>query len=244
MKKIILLLTLTFFLTGCSATYNIEIYNNQVKEDLEYVNTNSSTWDSEAQYGFTYRELVTTSHEYPYPAFNSAVVDEDDTIKLDGIEYYENNLISTNDRLGQSLSYHGFTLDDFSDSSIVKKCYKYFNIIEEGENIVLSTSYENKCFEEYKSLDSITINLKTNHKVVSSNADIVNGYHYTWNITELTKDDAAIMITLKKDEYIFNYENEFIKKIIYIAGITGIIVIISGGTYMYFKKKRTRVNEV
>lgn len=244
MKKLILIFILTFFLTGCSATYNIEIYNDQVKEDLEYINTNSSTWDKEAEYGLTYRQLVTSSIEYPYPAFNSTVVDENDTIKLDGVEYYENKLISDNYKLGQSLSYHDFTLENFSDSSIIKKCYQYFNIIEEEDNIILSTSYENRCFEEYKNLDDITINLKTNHKVVSNNADIVNGYNYTWNITKATKDDAAILITIKKDEYIFNYENEILKKVLYIGGITGIIVVISGGTYMYFKNKRRKSNEI
>lgn len=244
MKKLIILFIFTFFLTGCSATYNIEIYNDQVREDLEYVNTNSSTWDNKVQYGLSYRDLVLSSYDYPYPAFNSAVVDEDDTIKIDGVEYYENKLISDNNRLGQSLSYHDFTLDNFSDSSIIKKCYRYFNIIEEDENIILSTSYENKCFEEYKSLDDITINLKTNHKVVSNNADIVDGYHYTWNITEATKDDAAILITLKKDEYVFNYENEFLKKLLYIGGITGIIVIVGGSTYLFFKNKRKKMNEI
>lgn len=244
MKKLILLSVVMFFLTGCSATYDIEIYNNQVKEDMEFVNTNPSSWDSEAQYGLTYRDLLLASHDYPYPAFDSTVVDEDDTIKLDGVEYYNNQLISNSTKLGQRLSYHKFTLDNFNDSSIVKKCYQYFNIIEEESNIILSTSFENKCFDEYPMLDNITINLKTNHKVVSSNADSVSGYHYTWNLTRESKDDAAILITLKKDEYVFNYENEFLKKIMFFVLVTGIILSIGSITYFYFKKKRNRLNEI
>ena len=244
MKKKFLLLILLFLVTGCSANYDIEIYNNTVKEDMGYFDSISSDWDSEVQYGLTYRELVDSSINYPYPIFDTTVVDENDTIKLDGVLYYDNRAIHDENRLGQELSYHNFTLDNFSDSSIVKNCYKYFNIIEENNNIILSTSVENACFDKYPNLDYITVNLKTNHKVVSSNADIVDGYHYTWNLTRENQDDAAIMITIKKNEYIFNYENEFVKKIIYSAIFIGIILIISGIIYLYFKNKRNNINEI
>ena len=244
MKKKFILLILLFLVTGCSANYDIEIYNNTVKEDMEYFDSISSNWDSEALYGLTYRELVTDSVSYPYPVFDSTVVDENDTIKIDGVEYYDNKLISDSNKLGQSLSYHKFNLDNFNDSSIVKKCYKYFSILEEGDNIILSTSLENTCFDAYPSLDYITVNLKTNHKVVSSNADVVNGYHYTWNLSRENKDDSAILITLKKNEYIFNYENEFIKKVIYFIVIAGIILGVGGLTYKYFKNRREQSNEI
>lgn len=244
MKKKLILLIVLLLTTGCSANYDIEIYNNEVKEKLEYINTDPSSWDSKVQYGFTYRQLVEASKDYPYPVFDSTVVDENDIIKIEGVEYYDNTLISDTNKLGQKLEYKKFTLDNFSDSSIVKKCYQYFNIIEKDDEIIFSTSLENKCFNEYSNLDIITVNLKTNHKVVSSNADIVNGYHYTWNISKEEKDDAAILITIKKDEYIFNYENEFIKKIMYIGGFIGIILGVSGFTYIYFKNKRNRLNEI
>lgn len=244
MKKLVLLSIGLFFLTGCSATYDIEIYNNQIKEDMEFVNTDSSSWDSKVQYGLTYRDLIDSSVNYPYPVFYDTVVDEDDTIKLEGVEYYHNTLISDRIQLGQKLSYHKFTLDNFSNSSIVKKCYQYFNIIEEGDNIILSTSLKNLCFQEYSMLDNITVHLKTNHKVLNNNADIVDGYHYTWNLTRENQDDAAIMITLKKDEYVFNYENEFFKKIIYIGAFVGIIIGVSGLVYYYFKTKRRNSNEI
>ena len=244
MKKKLLLLILLFLVTGCSATYDVEIYNDIVKEDMEFIESNSSKWDSEAQYGLTYRELLTDSVDYPYPAFSDAMVDENDRIKIDGVEYYNNKLISENNKLGQSLSYHKFNLNNFSESSIIKKCYKYFSIIEEEDNIILSTSLENLCFNEYENLDFITVNLKTNHKVVSSNADIVDGYHYTWNLSSEEKDDAAILITLKKNEFIFNYENEFVKKIMYFVLIIGIILGVGAIVYFYFKNKRIRSNEI
>lgn len=244
MKKKILLLVLLVFMTGCSAEYNIEIYNNEVREDMEFVSTNSSIWDSIVLYGSTYRDLLDDSINYPYPAFYSTVVDENDTVRLDGVEYYDNKLISDPDKLGQKLKYHKFTLENFSDSSIVNNCYQYFNVIEDGDNIVLSTSLKNLCFYEYPILENITINLKTNHKVVSSNANIVDGYHYTWNIDKDNKDDAAIQITIKKDEYVFNYENELVKKVMFFVLIIGIILGVGGICYFYFKNRNERLNKV
>lgn len=244
MKKKIILLILLFLVTGCSADYNVEIYNNTIKENLEYLDTIPYNWDNEVQYGLTYRELVTDSSHYPYPVFSSTVVDENDTIKLDGVEYYNNTLISDSYKLGQKLSYDKFTLENFQDSSIVKQCYQYFNIIEENENIILSTSPNNMCFDLYPNLDSITVNLKTNHKVVSSNASTSSGYHYTWNLRRETKDDSAITITIKKNEYIFNYENEFVKKVIYFVVIVGIILGVSGFIYYFFKAKQQNSNQI
>lgn len=244
MKKKILLFISLLFITGCSANYDIEIYNDQVKEDMEFISTDSFNWDSEVQYGFSYRELVLASYEYPYPAFYNAVVDENDTIKLDGVEYYNNQLISDSSRLGQKLSYHKFNLNNFHESSILRKCYQYFNMIEQEDELVLSTSLENLCFQEYPMLDNITIHLKTNHKVVSHNADIVDGYHYTWNLTRDQKEDSAILLTIKKDEYIFNYENEFLKKVMYFVVFTGIILSVSSICYLYIKNKRNQMNEI
>lgn len=244
MGKKIMLLMILFLVTGCSANYNIEIYNNTIKEDMEYFDSIPSNWDSEVQFGLTYRELVTESVNYPYPIWNNTVVDENDTVKLEGVEYYQNSLISDSYQLGQKLSYNKFTLENFQDSSIVKQCYKYFNIIEEGENIILSTSQNNMCFELYPNLDAITVKLKTNHKVVSSNASNHRKYYYTWNLRRETKDDSAITITLRKNEYVFNYENEFVKKVIYFGVIVGIILSVSGFICYFFKTKRQNSNEI
>ncbi len=244
MKKLVIFLVLSFLVTGCSATYDIEIYNDTVKEEMNFLEFDSTKWDSTVQYGLSYRDLLLASREYPYPVFYDTIVDENDRIYLDGVEYYDNTLISDPYQLGQRLSYPNFTLTNFSSSSLVRKCYQYFQVSEEEEQIRISTSLKNLCFQEYPLLDEITIHLKTNHKVVNHNANQVNGYHYTWNIKRENQENSPISITLKKDEYVFNYENEFMKKMIYIAVIIGIILSVGGVTYVIFQRKRNHVNEI
>lgn len=244
MKKIIILVLSLSFLTGCSATYNLEVYNNKVKEDMEYFDTNSENWYNSSNSNQSYRDLVESSVDYPYPAFDSAIVNEDDTIKLDDVEYYSNKIIDDGEKLGQSLSYKKFKVSNYGDSFIAKKCYKYFNVLDDGKQIIISTSPENTCFDQYPMLDDITINFKTNHKVISSNADSVKGYHYTWKISREEKNDASIQIILAKNKYVFNYENEFVKKIFYILLIVGIISIGGSVVYKHYKNKNKKLNEV
>lgn len=225
--KILFLFILVCLLSGCTAEYNVEIYNDEVRVDGSFVEKDSSKWD-ELVFDIPYREMI----DWKTTGDESSPVAE-------GI--YK---ISSDNELGIGLKNKYKLLGEYENSPGIKACYQYFSIIEENENIILSTSLQNKCFDDYSSLDNITVNLKTNHKVVSSNADLVNGYHYTWNLSRANKDDAAISIVIKKDEYIFNYENEFFKKILYTAGIIVIIVSVGGITYLYFKNKRNSSNEI
>ena len=244
MKKIVLLFVFALFLTGCSATCNIEIYNDKVREDMEYTETSLENLEKRYNSKFTYRGLIEDSFSYPYTAFYNAPANENDYVKIDGVEYYKNERIDEDGKFGQKLSYHKFKLSNYKDSLIAKKCYKYFNVLDQDDTYVISTSINNTCFEEYPLLDSITVNIKTNHKVVSNNADIVNGYHYTWIIDKENKDDAAIMLTIKKNKYVFNYENEFVKKVLTIGGIVGIIGIVGGCIVLHFRNKIRKVDEI
>lgn len=227
MKKILFLFTLVCLLSGCTAEYNVEIYDDEVRVDGSLIEYDSSKWN-ELVYDIPYYEMIdwkTTGDE------ESAVAEGIYKISSDG-------------KLGMGLKNKYKLLGEYENSPGIKACYQYFTVLEEDENIILSTSLENTCFNTYPNLDYITVNLKTNHKVVSSNADSVDGYHYTWNLSRENKDDAAILITLKKDEYIFNYENEFVKKIMFFGLIAGIILGVGGISYFYFKGKNKRLNEI
>lgn len=243
MKKIILLI-IVFCLTGCNCDYDLEIYNNRVKEDLSYFNNDPLTWNREFQYGLSYKDVVEGFSKKPIPAYYDSEIYEDDSIKVEGVKYYDNKLINANDKLGQKISYHDFKLDDFSNSNLVKSCYQFANVIRNNGEIIISTSDNNICFDEYPNLDRLTINLKTNHKVKASNASVVDGYHYTWVIDRSNKENAAINITLYSNKYVFNYENEFVKKIFPILIIIGIISLIVFTIYRKVSIRNKEANKL
>ena len=244
MKKIFILSFFLLLLTGCTATYNIEIYNDKVKEDMSFVEKDSNKWNSVVEYELTYDELVSNFYEYPYPIFYGTVVDEDPYIKLKNVKYYTSVKINNDLEYGGGLKYNDFNINEYVDSNIVKECYDYFNVIDEDDSIFLSTSKVNKCFDEYPLLDNITINLKTNHKVLEHNADSKNGYHYSWTIDKSEKDNAAIYIRLDKKHFVFNYENEFFKRVFIILVSAGIISLVGGTIYVFFNSKNKKINKI
>ena len=82
-KLIYSLVFFVLFVTGCSVTYNVEIYNSEVREEFEIFNMNSSDWDVTYDVGDedigpseyddsvskTYRQLIEEDLNSNTPAF-------------------------------------------------------------------------------------------------------------------------------------------------------------------------------
>jgi hypothetical protein len=91
----------------------------------------------------------------------------------------------------------------------------YYNDTDESgkkDLITISTSLKNLAFEKYPELDNLTINIKTNHRVYSNNADSKKDYTYTWNIDRNNYTEKPIQIRIYKDKYVLNNNNEISKK--------------------------------
>jgi hypothetical protein len=223
LKKIILSVLLLLLVSGCDAVYNVEIYNDTCKEDATIIEDNSSNWYDKNQYGGTFKDML--DEEYNRDNY-----------------YYSKKMISTETELG--LNYKGkLSLSDYDTSSIVYRCYDYFSMTEQDDSIVISTSKHNLCFDNYKWLDSLIVNVKTNHKVINNNADNVNGNTYTWNLTKYD-NDRSIQIELSKDEYVFNYDNEVLKKFGAVAIVAGAITLVLIFVALYFYIKSKRANKI
>ncbi len=98
-KKIIFLLLLGTLISGCDATYNLDLKNGEFRENLEINNYNKSSWESGNP---TYREtinqalngVIATNYEEDYP---------EATEKIEGVNYYNIHKLSTDNNLGLSL---------------------------------------------------------------------------------------------------------------------------------------------
>ena len=84
--------------------------------------------------------------------------------------FYRKTFISTDTEKGLNYVCE-FDQQDYSAMSLPSRCYQYFNVIEEDDTIIISTSNKNLCYDYYKWLENITINFTTNHEVLYSNAD-------------------------------------------------------------------------
>ena len=172
MKKIFLLIMISFLLSGCTAEYNLNISDKGFSETLilraENLNDN---------------ELLI---EYPITAFYDSEGNNEDPLKKEsGVEYYNSKLIKENNLNKLTYNYN-FSENEILLSRIIRNSFstvifKKYDHDEDGKNdyMLISTTDDFSGFK-YENLSEVVINIRNDYKVISSNADKINGNIYTW----------------------------------------------------------------
>lgn len=223
-KKLALFFFILIVATGCDGVYNLEIYDNKYREDATITETNTLNWYDKNENGVSFRDFL--DEEYNRDNY-----------------YYHKTMLSDSSAL--ALNYKSdFDLNAYSSLGLPYRCYDYFNIIEEDTTILISTSNKNQCYERYKWLDNITVNLKTNHKVLDNNADSVKGNTYTWNLTRENASDKSLQIKISKYDFVNNYDNEIAKNALLIIGIVLTLAIIVALAIFIIRRIQKNANKV
>jgi len=188
-KKILVLLLITFifFLTGCDAKYEMEIKNSKITENIS-VSVPSKYTEKEINDNINYFGINSDS------AYNQKIAKKDNE-----------NIISLSGKKSK--------ISDFFDSSasFVNKCYNKVSFVLEDGKYYIGTSKGFKCLTyEYMELDSITISIKTYHKVYDNNADKVSNNVYTWNINKNNISKSNILFVVSKNEYVWYYKYRYL----------------------------------
>ncbi len=205
MKRIFYLIIplLFLFVVGCDAKLDVVIKDKNVTISNKFIIDKSQVDDS------IYYTIDRMAGKY----FLSA-----DFLLGDSKEYYD----------GDKAIYmkkEKFSLKEFERSNIFSFCYDAHNVILEDNYILITTSNNFKCYDIYKELDNFDIVLKTNHKLIETNADEIDGYIYKWHVSKSNANNKPISIKLYKDKYVFNYEHEFTIKVAIIALVILTILI-------------------
>jgi hypothetical protein len=217
MKKMIIFACL-LLLTGCNATYEITIKDNKIKEKLTLVELDQSKFDLENDSGWTLRELFKTQLEVSKDEFS--------------IQSYTVKDLSSDNKLG--LEYKLNSSKELINLSAINQCYTNPIIEIEDRVINFSTGSEFTCYDYYENLENITIVLKTNHKVLSSNAHAVEDNKYMW---VLTKDGE------KNIE--FSYEKKNIKETNSLTiSLVVALVLVVGVVSLYIYRKSKENNKI
>lgn len=204
--KIFTCLILSMFLVGCSATYNVNIDGNTVSEKFEFSESDSSKWNEIviAHTEITYKNSVYENYEWPTGAFYQKNGNPYEPIRMEGVEYYNQELIDDGNKIGIKYNYD-FTLDNYKDSNAAKSCFKTFIVTNSNEKLNIIAKDASYCFNTNKMLDKVTVKLTTTYKVIYSNADSNKNNTYIWNIKSTDSNNSSIKIELSKDE---NYNDK------------------------------------
>lgn len=168
-KNVFFLFIGVMLLSGCTATYNLEISYDDFYESLDV-------------YGVS---LDSSNYFFPiyYNSIDEDEYDVDVSRKIDGISYYNSSF--DNDSIKFD---YKFTTDDFSKSNFANSFYssfvfKRYDYDEDGKQdyYILSTSDDFSAFDIYTDLTEITVKIKNNFDVISNNADEIDGNIYIWH---------------------------------------------------------------
>lgn len=219
--------------TGCTANYEIEIKDGKVQENFAVINKDKTTWNDDVN-GTTYSDLIEDYVDYAPPVYEYLIFGGDELTdeEKDALTTYRSRKISSTNELGVELSY-SFDIDRYLDSAVLN--YYSFGLekeITEDNILTLSTSSIRGLFDRYPLLDEINVVLKTNHIVLSHNADKSGQGVFTWNVTKdyITKHkEIRLELDLNRTKtYLPNYVTWII------LGV-GALIIIGGGLWFYNK---------
>lgn len=184
--KYVLLISLLFIVSGCTATYEVNLNDDKVIENLKISETNKQLFDSVGENGLTLRQNF---KELAEPSIYS---DHNYNVKV----------IEKEDELG--LEYSSSSANSIINSSIIQQCYINPNVKVIDDVVTINTGSNFKCFQYYDILESVKVVFKTNHEVISTNADEVDGDSYIWNFNKNSNKQIKISYYESKVKKEFN----------------------------------------
>ena len=195
-KRIMILISLFLVTTGCSVNYEVTLDDNLLSEVLKITeNQDSLTSD--------YKDLIDNIYNLPQPVYTDADVNPyDETQIIEGVEYYQKNMISSQNEYGIEIKYN-HSLNEYEKSNIINRFYKNVTVLRDGNNITLSTSRNNLCFDIYDNLEEINIIINFDAKkyeVITHNADQEEKGKYYWNINSSNYNNKSVVIELEEKE--------------------------------------------
>ena len=214
MKKICFILLALILITGCEATYTIDIDDN-FNETLTVVPSNNNE-----------RTEINDSY-YPYPAYYDSLFSEND----DALEGYATSIFGIeessedegiapssetvasveryNIEFGNALVYSYKFGENYQDSNIALSSLREFDVANASSTSGFSRIYASDfsdIFYNHSNLTKLTVNVKTNKNVIAHNADLVNANVYTWVITKKNQN-RNISISYTDDRYYTQIDN-------------------------------------
>lgn len=179
MKKTLFLVIICLLLTGCSINYNLEITEDTFNETISGTILNSELEkDNDGTDTGPYLYFLNSEQ----PAFHN-----NENI------FYKKTKNNTNAGIDFEYSY-SYNKNNFANARILNECFDSYKFENNENKYFISVSGNFKCNYAKKT----NINITTNHKVTTNNANKIKKNTYTWTIDEDNRDDLHLFISIDK----------------------------------------------
>lgn len=214
MKKMTFIILSLMLLTGCTASYNLRVDNDNFSENI-----NSS---------FNYKNLsieeLSTLSSFDHYDTDAFYKDSDE--KLNKSITYDGNKANIN------INYD-YTKDNFDNSYLINNCFDGHVFLYDDNYYYIELIGDFSC--QYAS--SIDINIITDYMVVDTNA-VKKKNKYTWTLTDDNNKDVNMYIKINKHIANDNSKGNSWIKSLRIAGFI-ILIILSVLAYLLYRKKNS-----
>lgn len=217
MKKIIFLLTICSFLTGCTVNYNLEITDNNFTEKIT-----GNVLNSEIEIN---KNATSIS---PYL----------DLLSKDQVAFNNNSNIFYNKKKNKNenktdFEYtYTFNENNFINSNLLNNCFEYYTFENKDNQYYISLAGKFHCAYT----DEIKVNVTTDYKVTAHNAKEKKDNTYTWTIEKENIDNVSLFITIDKNNT--NSNNIFDWSTFKTIGL--IILLILSGVAIFIGKSKLK----
>lgn len=218
MKKNLAILLICLITCGCTTEYNLDISNDSFKENINISIDKSEIKSESPSPDIDPDDPITPFLNSDYPALFS-----------DEKALYNKEQIDYDDHIDVKMNYK-YKAEEFADSNSLKMCFENYEF-NYKDNYSIHASGTFYCLYS----DELNINIKTNNRVISNNADSVNGNVYTWHIDGVNSHDVDIQIEMSK-----GVSRDTISTYI----LVGIVIIIIISIVFVINKKRVKENEL
>ncbi|MGM9878950.1 MAG: hypothetical protein ACI31R_02880 [Bacilli bacterium] len=190
MKKYIILILTVFLMSGCTATVNLNIELDKITENITIFAKDQSEYNKASNW-----------NGFPLPLYYDQELSNpfsDTREKEAGVSYYDVSFDETNKKINLNGE---FDFDNHKRSSIIRNCFKYYEIRQYDNNYIFSTSSGLIC--DYSNIEVV---VQTPYKVTMHNSEKVDTTNntYTWIINDSNKEEINLYFEIDSSQKVLN----------------------------------------
>lgn len=236
-KRINILLIMLLLTTGCTCEYNLQIDDDTYKEEVILKADNSEELSN-----FNNKWQISIDKNESNIGTDPSATEEPTSNGMYKYNLTGNNLVFT----------YTFPINQYTYSTAVSKCYNNLTTTNYNNSIIISTSSNAICFDNYPNLNNVIVNITVDRNVISNNADSVSGKTYTWQLNKNNANNKSVNMVLDKksienkniDNTISNKSNTNNKKDYTMYIFCGILLIVFLLGYLIFNKIKNKENDM
>ena len=236
-KRLLLILLLVVFMTGCNVNYTIEITADNITESLDISEKDMEKARLEDEAGNSFKS-VAQRYGTERDILTSFEMGLTETGCETDCKYYAKEYVDNDEEVALVLS-TTHTYEEFADSAIANEYLPNFQVVQDGDLLTITGGGDWTYLNDIETFDELTITVKTEFKVEDTNATRDGNDKYIWTIKKGDKD-SKLHITINKalkDEKIVEHEKS--KNLIVIGLVILLFILIFLLiVYSLYQKKR------